>query len=147
MKTRHRAVVLAGVFAAAATGVVSAAGPASADRGPCYNRGDYSFQNDFGDGTWRKIDVYRDSDCPGRAILSGKVDYVASQNQIVLTASDAKCDNIGLTLYTHGWSLASPGCHRAIDRLSKPLGSFGNPKNFWVRVGGTTNSDALHFPI
>lgn len=146
MKALLRSLMFTGMLAAAATATVVTAGPASADRGPCYNRGSYSFQNDYGTGSWRKIDVYRGSGCGGRAILSGRVTYVASQDVIVLTASDASCDNIGVTVYTHGPSISSTGCGHS-ENTSARLGAFGNPKNFWLRVGGTTNSDALYFPI
>ena len=134
------------VLGATSLSTVVAAAPASADRGPCYNRGSYSFVNGFGDGTWRKIDVYRGEGCTGKVILAGRVSYTASQNIITLSASDASCDNIGVVLYTNGPSIASTGCATTANK-SASLSAFGNPKSFWIRVGGTTNSNAVAFPI
>jgi hypothetical protein len=147
MKALRRSLLVIALLAATATSGVVTAGSASADRGPCYNRGGYSFVNDFGSGSWRRIDVYRGSGCSGDAILQGRVAYVASSDTIVLTAYDLSCDNTGLVLYTHGPSVSTAGCHAGPQPKSAPLGAFGNPKNFWVRVGGTTNSNALAFPI
>ena len=101
MTTRATRVVVA-LLTATAASVVVTAGPAAADRGRCYDRGDYSFQHDYGPdgGNWRRIDVYQGSGCRGDAILSGRVVYTASTNTIGLKATDSTCDNIGLTLYT-----------------------------------------------
>lgn len=142
---RRSALLAAAVAATGIAGVVTAA-PASADRGSCYNRGNFSFVNDYGDGSWRKIDVYRGAGCSGKVILAGRVSYAAAQGVIVLSASDAVCDSIGLTLYTQGPSVSSTGCATTANK-SASLGSFPSPRTFWVRVNGTTNSDAVAFPL
>jgi hypothetical protein len=141
--------IAAGVGAAivATTGAVAISGSAAmaAPAGPCYAVGSYSFKDQVVSSTRSDIHVFRGGSCSGGEIANGRAGYAASTSSVTLTAQDIGCDSVGITVFAHGHSVASTGC-ATNNSTTHPYSSYGNPKNFWVRVGSSTNSHAIALP-
>lgn len=149
MKTPRRIILAASMLTLTASSIAVTGGSALAARGPCYNRGGYSFQHETSVGETfsnSKITVWSVSGCKGLPIVAGYTMYDSRDRKVTLTAQDYKCDNTGITLYTHGPSVASIGCGQSVPATFN-ASKFGKPYHFWVRVGGTTNSNAANIPI
>jgi hypothetical protein len=137
--------VLAGAFSLAAVGVSAAVAvtPAQAAPGACYNKGSYSFQDDA---SGFSIDVYNGSGCG--TYMGFVLVNRSTGGQVRLAAADRRCDNKGISIVVHGYSVASGGCGEANDGVKYvTYSSIGSPKNFWAYVAGSTNSNAVTLPV
>jgi hypothetical protein len=147
MNVLGRISAVAGAAVLAATGLVAMTGSAAlaAGAGPCYAVGGYSFKDQLTSGTLHEVHVFRGGSCSGGEIANGSATYGSNTDSVTLWAQDISCDGVGITVYSHGYSRSSTGCATNIGS-THPYTSYGNPKNFWVTVGGTTNSHALSLP-
>jgi hypothetical protein len=127
------------------------ASPASATVYACYSRGSYSFRlSTITTGSYYRnsdLTVWRNTSCSGSSILAGRTRFTCASRFVQLTALDYARDNIGIVLYTHGPSVGSEGAASPPVVGGGHLSSFSRPYDFWVRVGGTTNSAAHSLPI
>jgi hypothetical protein len=127
----------------AAASVMTIASPAQAAPGACYNRSGYSFQNDA---AAYVIDVYQGSGCS--TSMGFVIANRSTGGQVRLAAADRKCDGKGISIVVHGYSVASSGCGSENDGVKYvSYSSIGSPKNFWLLVAGSVNSNATNLPI
>jgi hypothetical protein len=142
LRRRLASVALMALVGSAAS-VVATATPASA--ATCVSRGGYSFKNVVNE-TYSTVNVHRGSGCRGDRIAWGRAALGSGYN-ITLYAYDVECDDTGITLFVHGYSVPSRGCgnlaSRTVDRRT-----IGRPYNYWINITGTSvNSNAYSLPI
>lgn len=124
------------------------ASSASTIKHDCYRKGAYSFRlttSTVGSERRAELHVYRGV-CRDHPILSGLTIYNTRTRHVTLVATDYKPDGTGVTIYTHGPSVSSRGVGSTTVGGGK-LRRFAKPYHFWLRVGGTTNSEAHDLPI
>jgi hypothetical protein len=132
--------------------VVVPASPASAspEYGACYGRDSFYFQHEWDRETsTHTIHVYTNDSCADGIfdpILWAEAWYDASQDVVYLSVKDEECDSTGLTLYTHGPSLSTHGCHEPVDTKLVQWTDLSGPPHFWVRVKNRTNSEPETMP-
>jgi hypothetical protein len=143
---------VAGTIVAGAMMTVGTVGitgtPALAAYGPCYAHGSFSFKNNKVNNVRTLVDVFHSTNCTGGAIGTGQTSR--SGSQITLSYWDTECDNLSISVYVHGFSISSnPRTCGTQDNKPVAYSAIGDPKNFWVNVGGSSgaNSDALAFPV
>lgn len=124
-----------------------AASPAAAGSVSCANEGTYSFEVDTETAHNVFVHVFPVANCKGDFILDAQVQYDAGSPAVYsVDAYDDKCDNIGMNLDMHGYSIASSGCSNPGGFGEVDVSSIGSPRNFWLHVNGTTNSPAYNLP-
>ncbi|HET7015926.1 MAG TPA: hypothetical protein VFI65_18535 [Streptosporangiaceae bacterium] len=155
LKKLYRIATASSVVVACAVGVVAATtSPAFAGTTACVStiQGgvSYSFQSySFSLGSLHhvEIDVSRGGTCDG-LILSGTVETDSNDpTHYNVSVDDYSCDNIGATIELHGYHLATTGCGHAVNSNPEPkISSIGSPKNFWLLVNGSWNTNAYNLP-
>ena len=141
MGIRRVSAASAAVLLGLVAGAIAATAPAQA--ASCYNRSGYSFKS-TSDSLSSKIEVWSGSGCSGNPIGRGTAALVSS-GRVQLTGWDLRCDSVGIWAYVHGYSTHPGGCGETTN-VRFNLSSVGSPRNWWLNVGGSVNSNAINLP-
>jgi hypothetical protein len=149
MKRLTRIAILFASATLVSVGLATVQGaPAFAGTTACQHAGSYSWTSysfKSSDTNQVEIDVYKGTACGGTYILAGTVEANYGDSYYTVEAYDNSCDNVGMVVELHGFSLATGGCKTS--KWGYPTRSaIGSPKNFWLHVNGTTNTTAFNLP-
>lgn len=149
MRDFHRWIIVPVGLVVAGVGVLTIAGRGEATgTGVCYNKGAYSFKFSHVAIYFYRIEAWGVTGCSGSSLVRAEAfGQYYGVNAWDVDVIDDKCDDYGVTVYTHVKSVASGGC--GIVRSFKVTFSElqGHNDDFWINWHGVNSKEQTLPPL